>query len=1767
MKLNPLSALLDTLQAASDNGSEQATADGGAVGSGADGADGADGSDPSGGVLNVDLPSGQPATLSVDADADPDAIRDAVEASGGSVRGVQGQTDDGTVIPVSTEGEDLDLSDTFFDDEDFEFDFITDSRIQDVRDRQVEYNQRVGRYIMHKDDLVPSIKERIKGLLLGEDGLSVEPVDPDDDADQQLADHMEDIYNGRSDVGPSVNPADVVGDMLDQNFQNARWVGRATDLRYLDLESLELVVDGQTGERLYVQDATDYTTFSIDEDTEQDAVDFDLERSDPHALKVGDEVLDAQLYDRPPLEAVVDDVIGKMEMKFLKARKAQIGSVGGLFIKVGTPDYLPEDEYFDRVPNPFTDGDDDTITKLERELQQGIDNAFSTLEDYRSGTVMAIPNNWEVQQVELPDTGESLDEQIRGYNKSIARRLLYPLDLVELQSGAELSRQTLFRTVLNTLQGWRSEIRSVFDSFADVQKEVHDLNGDVTHSFPTLQNEDEELLVSALKYAGPAGMSESEIRQTLNTLEGFDLDTDRDTGDMPPAGGPADPQQRQDSMDDMLPDQPPDGSDTEPDQQPPDGSDGGSDGDMQGLQAYTPPEGLDLNDLDGWTQASVWDAFLSVGGTFSTCVTEMTGELRNPQGFCAALKDEALGTDLWRKGSGADGAALSGGAAASVWAADPQTVETTATLSEVADALSEASDGGLTELQREDDYVAFSGGGSDPQGEDFSPVVVVDSGEDQYDLSGVSRDVADSVRDMLSDGAEGSGRPDSPDDAETALARLSGQSDGSDGSGPFSMIPGVPDNPDRITRDMLNQVAKWKLQQMKQAQGALPDAVIRDPPDVEAFTRTYNPALHPRNPDTGQFVERPFSVVDDLSELSEDSIDNADTSEVVGFLHDSPGEPDMNDVLQDDGITIDGIPDDISTVEELRNRSETPETDEDVPTNPRTFEQVGLGSILKAPDGDPVEVVGRDVYSDDRIMTVERPDGTRDTIDMDAMRRNTIDEYNAEDFSDLPSQQSGGIEDLSVEDISPADPRFVTDLDKPQVEEGDFLRVDPRTFADEPTGEKFVAEVTEKRFRGAEFTVRKPDGSEIDIGAGTEYNLDAHLQPAPEVTSEVDLSGLDPSDPSEGFVRELSGSDVVNKLREGDVVTFRESRDADPQFAEVVDDGSGINYTLLTPDGERVRKTQGDGVKIDGKYTPPVEPAVDPDTFVGEDGIGTKDLSDMPDNLTPSERRERTGGEYLSDDVINEEMVQQEEIPEGSFIAREVGENDAGRTGTRVKKVIGYTEKNYTDEKFIETRSSSGRAGEIKASKVELEGYRAYTPADEPTTTIPEEDWSEDPEERQQAVKSLLDDVTVGGTDGPDKNDDGDIPDDTFELAKEQISEHLSRAKDKEHAETVAARLTSIGDDIARAHAVKQFTAWGTPTAYYSVSDRGKERVNHHELGHAIGDAYGVAGGSNDMDGQTFPMPDFAWLGDDVANKYGLKPPQGSDQFEDGISPHSQDAYNLDQWKDEVDEQVGNGMDGRNFTGVDSVEETTEAEMLYLSSEPGLNEPRTFSIVEHDPDDFTDDSSRSGHKVRLEDRQGNQHNAVIRDRFGEVNVQWEDTSEYSRGTSDEVQGTRKTMQNQWREDPPDPDEHLSDDLPDGSTEDRFRNLADTVNKSWYRQAAAAREQSLDRAARYSIKDGYSTKQAHETMSRIHEVMRSDGIDRSTRAEAAKTLVKYHPDLLQAYRGVYDPPDRMKSMLNQVLKQEGAEYRFDDDGVSFATKEQQRITVAGLYGDN
>lgn len=124
--------------------------------------------------------------------------------------------------------------------------------------------------------------------------------------------------------------------------------------------------------------------------------------------------------------------------------------------------------------------------------------------------------------------------------------------------------------------------------------------------------------------------------------------------------------------------------------------------------------------------------------------------------------------------------------------------------------------------------------------------------------------------------------------------------DGDTGNGkPFSTVPVLPDNLQNLTKAWLIRWAEW---------------VAAGRPEItqnSLLSENFNPALHPRDPETGKFVERPFNVPDDIPDFGSDS-----PAEILQFLSDE-GE-DIDAILDpESGVTIDGVPNDATSIEEI----------------------------------------------------------------------------------------------------------------------------------------------------------------------------------------------------------------------------------------------------------------------------------------------------------------------------------------------------------------------------------------------------------------------------------------------------------------------------------------------------------------------------------------------------------------------------------------------------------------------------------------------------------------------------------------------------------------------------------------------------------------------------------------------------------------------------------------------------------------------------------
>lgn len=1597
----------------------------------------------------VDIPDGGSLPVTLDAElveraqengVDVDRLRSAAVGDVGTVDlSAQTDGDNSATVPVQ-DNRQTDLTSRLRNDRRHQF--IGDDQIQRLIENGVNYTERIGEWLLEEDDLIPTVKERLKALIVGQDGIQPEPVNPDSDADQRLTDVLEERYHD------DVRPTEVIDTILRENFMNARAVLRSTDLKELDLRTLDYLRDGVSGEEIYIQDQTTVYEFDIgdqadDSDDRDNIPEFSLDQTtiEPQPLVIGEHVFDISLYDSPPLEAVVDTAVNKMVMQRLKARKAEITSFGAVYATVEPPEYLPEEQYFDRVADEDWNQEKDgqPPTKLERAMKQDIQGAFDTLKDFQSGTVMSVPSHWSLEQLELPDNSEPLDDQIRGYNRDISRRLLVPLDLIELQSGSELSRETMFATLMTTIAGWRREIKRVFDNYADTVAEIEGINGDVEHQFPALKDADTQNIISALQYAGIGGLSEKEVRQMMNAIQGVDLDTDREPDDMPSDGGPDDPQKRTQQMDQFLDDQqrgpqdpagPQDGLDDQPGQQ------GG-------------PDDATAAAVEGATQT----LRAAVGQVRSEGDADIDFDLDFPPHLTPS-KDSRV--DIQERKTVASGRL----------------------------ALPPVPSAGIERSNLREQIRSMLWGLVDIDATDVMEVRVADDPPNHQPYIDIVDDLkVDALRTVAQE---------LPDQYMTLYDNITAQDTGSDGQGNrnpdgdagqadqlLKSVPYLPNPSDdgvTITKDHLANWYAW----VKSGR----------PP----LTGAWNPALHPRGPD-GKFVERPYDIPDSL--VSE--IRSSSGPELLQKLveNDELGLDDIDAILQDPNVRVDDVADDLNNYNELRNQInrggtamrpnldqiDTPDSNLDDEDDPAWKSRSDISGTIK--EGDVVAYRTDDVLADREVRkgkvvdtggfndptVIETPDGER-IEDPGGDRGGIFGVYQPGD-RDQPTDDDL-VEDPGLMDVSDDDPRFTKNFNDEALEPGDIVRVDTAN-----------------------------DG--VKVG---------------EVATEPGSRGR-----------------VGVETQDGDFVR------------PYLDDDTGSNQITSVLD-------LGD-----------TDEAITADDFITSTPDDVVDVTSL--SGTPADRRGQIdSGEVLVDQEVTADMVANEEIPVGAFV---VEESDLG---TFAYRVTGYEERPFSDEKEIKLEGWSGTDTSYAPDRAEDKGLKPYKPRPEVTATI--NGWGDDStsiRDRREAVKATLDQTLPKQPDHPDGDGSLEISDEQFEQVKERIADHLARSKDRENAEKIIANLMYVGDQKSRASATPSTgPEWKPNRGGFQIEDMEgtDERTQIHELGHVAGYVNGFISGSNDKDGESHPITEFDFSdGDDsVAQKYGIPALPGSDQYVSDESRKDQPMHmDGDDWKDDVRENIPTALDGRNFSSIknrdndDVREDLSSGGMIRFEDAAAYDEPQNFQIVDVDgPEDYSDQ------RITVEDRDGNRQTGVIRTSGGKLQLSWDRDSDYI--AYNDIQGIRKSTPDGWRDNTPEADEVLGSADVDEPLEDKWNRLADRVNRSWWRQAVAGDQLDPDEAAKYTIDSGYSSKQAHETMSRIHEVMRNEGVTANKRAEHAQTLIKHHPDLVEAYRSVYDIPLEMKAGMNEVLEQEGHDFRFD--GVPTMTAGPDREVarkVREMYGDD
>jgi len=1093
---------------------------------------------------------------------------------------------------------------------------------------------------------------------------------------------------------------------------------------------------------------------------------------------------------------------------------------------------------------------------------------------------------------------------------------------------------------------------------------------------------------------------------------------------------------------------------------------------------------------DGWDRSSVLKAWSSLGGSFTSARREFRGEVRDPAGLAAALKDEVLGFETWRGG----------------FAASPATLAV-----------------------------------EDPDG-------------------------------------------------------------------PFGDVPVLPDTLENFSTAWLIRYAEYVAADKPEIPeedrlATIDQATLRR----ELAELEFNPTLHPRDPETGQFVERPFDLPDDAPDFTDLS-----TKETLEYIAENDDSGLLDDTLfnPDENITADQVPVRATSLDDVPDPDEF---DGDVPTNPPIDEgdapdvpdvgesvpledqggQIRLNELDGLERGDLIAVDdtvaefenasqnGRNFLYRDGSGDVQEGEVPRDTV---RALDTAIDEKNPETGDD------GGGDGVSLDEIPVNDEsNFVDVEDERNLEEGDILRV-------ERDGTPEMARVVDAPDDlGNEPTVENADGNQYQAAiGGTFAEGDITRRYAPdEVTPDVadarrgtDVTARDVDPDDSRFIEDLDQLDDDGAnweqspfvAEEGDLIRYQPRGSDDWSFG--VDPGGGMGgTTLVTPQGDKV---DVGGMTLE-RYRPETED-IDADSFnTVSDDLPEVNLStrDGP----PSRRREGVDRGDTFGETLPGAAVDEQAIPEGAIIAEDKNDPES-------YQVLGYDE-DFRGTQQIVIRSHHGNTRRFDADRFDRRGFKRYRRRADARVSIDGWDDADSIDARREAVRETLDTVLPRFDNLEDtvldRNSVLPIADDQFDRVKESIARELARSKSRDHAETVVARMTAAGDDKDRASASPNANTREEPRGRFQIGDgrNGDEETITHELGHTVGYAYGFQGTSNDKDGAVYPMPEHSWESDrfEAEEKYGLavpprdRNPQGGTQ--DIPSDRNSFFTNGESIADDVETEIGSGLDGRNFSpAADDLgnpgggnELLSEGQMIRLGDTPSHNEPKNWEVAEAQavdpglprydapddavPRDELDDEFRTRmntvQTVTLESRDGDQVRATLSARSSGPSLQWSDDAEYV--GSEQVDMTRQSVPDDWRTEYPDADDVLgTDDFDD--PEEAARNLAAMANKAWYRMSWATKQLGAQDAQKLSIVNGgYDAKNAHEVMSAIHELMRSKEGDLGPRDDPLETeirdgidsLVRHHPGLLEAYRNVYDLPEKHGRMANGILDRLGKDFRFDGYG--------------------
>jgi hypothetical protein len=560
------------------------------------------------------------------------------------------------------------------------------------------------------------------------------------------------------------------------------------------------------------------------------------------------------------------------------------------------------------------------------------------------------------------------------------------------------------------------------------------------------------------------------------------------------------------------------------------------------------------------------------------------------------------------------------------------------------------------------------------------------------------------------------------------------------------------------------------------------------------------------------------------------------------------------------------------------------------------------------------------------------------------------------------------------------------------------------------------------------------------------------------------------------------------------------------------------------------------------------------DEFTGAESVDLLD-SDAP----PSERRAKTDvrqrGEEIPTDVIKSKSV-----PVGEDIMVEEDGQFTPRT------VEGYERNPDTPYPVI-----SVGAGTVDPEDVD----GVYRGAPRARAELSFDDWPERFAERKQLIRDAFEqtvpkaqDSVVGRTIKPDDTEKTPAIDgQTFESAADRIATVLADMN-KTDAENVLARISSIGDDLDRAHAGDR-VGENRPRSFMDISEGESQSTIKHELGHVMASSQGFAavdsGAAQDMnfypasdddielsaDGDPIQTPGILFADDPVEQlTVGYSNSDVADAFD--VAPDSDESSSVgrSEWesqvRDEIPEEIPD-LGARNFRNTDAeyLLEAEEGDMIRTEGPQMFGRHLSITEIDDDP------GAASEREFVAVAEDGDEYEFRVRDRFDDVYVDSKMmTDDASRETvAFDVAGKRQSTPDAFGDSEPDipsADEVLGGEAAD-TPEERMREFVTAANKAWFRANLAANRHDRQLGMRFSVINGYSSTSAHETIAQTVEMMHaSRGRAQGEINTTASRLVRNNPELIEKYRHIADIPDPMQTAINEQLKIVQADFRLGDE---------------------